>query len=62
MKRAHPVEIRKSLEAARALAKEGILFIPMPVVSVDDQVALAHQMIERLEQLTLQAEASERKA
>lgn len=59
MKRAHPVEIRKSLEAAQALAKEGILFIPMPVVSVDDQVQLAHQMIERLGQLVQQAEASE---
>lgn len=59
MKRAHPVDLRKAIEAANELVKAGILFVPMPVTSADDRVELTIQMAERLEQLELQVEAEE---
>lgn len=35
MKRASPVELRKSLEMGNALASSGIRFVPIPVMSED---------------------------
>lgn len=58
MKRAHPTSLRTALEAAQALAKTGVLFVPVPVLNTDDHVALSNQMIERLSQLEQQAEKS----
>lgn len=38
--RASPVELRKALEAAQAMVKAGILFIPIPVMT-NKQIAVA---------------------
>jgi hypothetical protein len=46
------------MEAATALMKAGILFVPVPVTSEADQAQLAEQMDHRLEQLAKQAEDS----
>lgn len=56
MNRASPSELRKSLEAAQALVRAGILFVPMPVLSETDHAALASQMHDRLETMAVQAE------
>jgi hypothetical protein len=58
MNRAHPVLQRKCMEAAQALTKQGIAFVPMPVLSADDHDQLVNQMLARLEQLAQQAEAA----
>ena len=62
MNRAKPTDLRKSMEAATALMKAGIDFVPIPVLSLEDQQSLTGQMIERLEQLEAQAETDEQEA
>ncbi|MDQ0124678.1 hypothetical protein J2W17_003632 [Pseudomonas lini] len=61
MKRASPVQLRRSLEVASALVKHGINFVCMPVVDEADGVNLASQASERLERLAVLAEAAEQR-
>lgn len=56
MNRASPSELRKSLEAARAMVQAGILFVPMPVLSQQDHAELANQMQNRLDTMAVEAE------
>lgn len=44
-------QIRGALEAAQALAKAHIVFIPMPVLDDADHMALAQQMQDRLDKI-----------
>lgn len=60
MNKASPVQIRKSMEVANALAKVGIRFVCMPVVDEADHVNLASQAAERLERLAVIAESQEK--
>lgn len=62
MNKASPVQIRKSLEVANALAKVGIRFVCMPVADEADHANLAEQAAERLERLAIIAEAQESKS
>ena len=62
MKRATPVQLRKALEAANGLAKQGINFVCMPVVDEADGANLAIQAVNRLERVVLIAEAAEKRA
>ncbi len=51
MNRATPEQIRKALDAARALADAGIRFVPVPVLSDGDHDHLVGRVIQRLEKL-----------
>lgn len=51
MKRSHPYLVQNSLEAAQGMAKAGVEFVPMPILSADDHCELADQMVMRLERL-----------
>ena len=62
MKRANPAQLRQSLEVANTLVKHGIRFVCMPVVDEADGVNLSSQAAERLERMTLIAEAGEKRA
>lgn len=59
MNRASPSDLRKSLEAAHALVKAGIMFVPMPVLNQKDHDELANQMHDRLDTMTAEAEKEE---
>ena len=59
MKRATPVELRRGLESAHALAKAGVTFVCVPVMSENDHSDLMHLARQRLGQLDEQAEAEE---
>jgi hypothetical protein len=54
--RANPEDLRKCLELAQTLAKSGIKFVPVPVVSDDDHVVLVQDVQRRLRLLEAQAE------
>jgi len=60
MSRSSPVQLRKSLELARAFAKAGIRFVCMPVVDEADHANLADQAQERLGRIAVIVEAKER--
>ena len=62
MKRATPVQLRKALEAAKALAEHGINFVCIPVVDEADGANLVNQAADRLERMALIAEATEKRA
>lgn len=52
MNRASPVDLRKALQAAKAYADAGILFVPVPVnggAEIAETVALAEQRLNRIE-------------
>ena len=51
MNRASPVDIRNALEIAHTLAKAGIDFVPVPVLSPDDKLILARDVQMRLNQI-----------
>lgn len=51
MNRASPVETRRSLELANAYAKAGIPFVPVPVLSDQQQAEAVALVAERIEQL-----------
>ena len=57
MNKATPVEMRKCLVAVEAMKMAGIRFVPMPVLSDDDNDTLGRQAAERLEQLAQRCEA-----
>jgi hypothetical protein len=56
MNRASPSELRKSLEAAQAMVKAGILFVPMPVLNEMDHAELTSKMLGRMETMAVEAE------
>jgi hypothetical protein len=56
MNRASPVELRKGIEAANAMVKAGIRFIPIPALDDADYQALTNQLMDRMEQIAQQAE------
>lgn len=56
MNRANPTDLRKALEAANTLAKAGIMFICMPVLSETDGIRLVTQAAQRFDQLIDQDE------
>lgn len=58
IQRASPADLRKALEIANTLAKAGLLFIPMPVLSAEDASGLQRQAFERLDKLTQAAEST----
>jgi hypothetical protein len=49
MKKTSPVEMRKALTLVEAFKKAGILFVPVPVMSENDLVALTDQVSLRLD-------------
>lgn len=57
MNRASPVQLRKALEAAQAMVKAGILFVPMPVANEDEFNRRANEANDRLERMAKDAEA-----
>ncbi len=57
MKRAHPHLVHSSMEAAQGMAKAGVEFVPLPILSADDHCELADQMVGRLQRLAQMAEA-----
>lgn len=59
MKRAHPVQLRKSLEMAQALVRSGLEFVPIPSLGTQDYSDLVHQLGSRMSELALQAEVEE---
>jgi len=56
MNRASPVQLRQALEMVKAMAEAGVLFVPMPVRSEVEHANLTAQMMDRLEQLAIEAE------
>lgn len=56
MKRAHPYLVQSSMEAAQGMAKAGVEFVPLPILSADDHCELADQMVGRLQRLAQMAE------
>lgn len=57
MNRASPVEMRKAMETAHTLAKSGLLFVCVPVMSESDYDDLVHLSKQRLGELVEKAEA-----
>ncbi|WP_027921550.1 DUF1382 family protein [Pseudomonas sp. URMO17WK12:I12] len=55
MNRASPVQLRKALEAADAMAKAGILFVAIPVLNPQDYFDLLFNLDARLERLEKEA-------
>lgn len=49
MKRANPANLRRALEAAQAMAKAGIDFVPVPVRSDTDRAELVYMVKQRLD-------------
>lgn len=53
MNQASPVQLRKALEAAQAMVKEGIMFVPMPVADEEERnrrVTEANKLLEQMAQ------------
>ena len=59
MKRALPVDLRKSLEIANHLAHIGIRFVPIPVATDEECQALAAELSRKLEQMAVETEKCE---
>jgi len=59
MNKASPVELRRCLEAAHALASIGIKFVPMPVVSDEDNQGLSAEFTRRMDVFLAEAEKAE---
>lgn len=51
MNRASPVDLRKALDAAKAYADAGILFVPLPTFSKEEHDQAIQLAAWRLEQL-----------
>lgn len=56
MKHADPASLSKALDAANTLAKAGIMFICMPVLSEADGIQLVAQAAQRFEEMIEQIE------
>ena len=48
MNKASPIEIRKAVECANAFLRAGILFVPIPVMNLDEQVKFGAIAIEQM--------------
>lgn len=59
MNRASPVDLRKSIEIANHLAHIGIRFVPIPVATDEEFLALAAKLSRKLEQMAVEAEKDE---
>jgi hypothetical protein len=57
--RAHPADLRRALEFAQSLAKAGIDFVPVPVMSDIDLAELTHTATQRLERMASESEEVE---
>lgn len=51
MNRASPVDLRLALEMAHRLAKAGVVFVPVPVLSNEDKAILVRDAYMRLDQI-----------
>jgi hypothetical protein len=51
VKRASPADLRRALEAAQAMVKAGIDFMPVPVRSDLDRAELAYMAKKRLDEM-----------
>ena len=56
MERASPVELRKAIAMANALAEAGLSFVPVPVLDDADREALVAQAMARMDTLASEAE------
>lgn len=56
MKRANPADLRRALQVAQSLAKAGIDFVPVPVMSDIDRADLTHTVKQRLERMASESE------
>lgn len=57
MNRASPVELRKALQCADVLAKSGIDFVPIPVVSPEQKAELTEMLHKLMDQIEEGAES-----
>ena len=60
MNRASAVDLRKALDAAQQMVQAGILFVPMPVSSREEQSKRIDEADARLEQMAVEIEAQEK--
>lgn len=51
MNRASPVDLRLALEMAHCLAKAGVVFVPVPVLSNEDKAILVRDAYMRITQI-----------
>lgn len=51
MNRASPVDLRRALEMAHGLAKAGVDFVTIPVLSDEDKAILVRDAYMRLDQI-----------
>ena len=51
MNRASPVDLRLALEMAHSLAKTGVVFVPVPVLSDEDKAILVRDAYMRLDKI-----------
>lgn len=56
MERASPVELRKAIAMANALAEAGLSFVPVPVLDDADRESLVAQAMARMDILASEAE------
>ncbi|MDP3440979.1 MAG: DUF1382 family protein [Azonexus sp.] len=56
MNRAHPVDLRKAIAVANVYVKTGILFVPMPVFSKEEQAARVEEAADILDRVAIEAE------
>ena len=56
MNRASPVDLRIALEMAHGLAKAGVVFVPVPVLSNEDKAILVRDAYMRLDQIEKETE------
>jgi len=61
MNRASPVDLRLALEMAHSLAKAGVVFVPVPVLSDEDKAILVRDVQTRITQIEKEAEKEETK-
>ena len=61
MNRASPVDLRLALEMAHSLAKAGVVFVPVPVLSNEDKAILVRDAYMRITQIEKETEKEETK-
>lgn len=55
MNRASPADLRKAIAVANAYVKTGILFVPMPVFSKEEQAARVEEAANILDRAVIDA-------